>query len=191
MKESHALYYPGRRQFISTILPACAFPNIVGLKNVFTSGQKKHKFKEDFVHNYEAAFRWRFGYFIDLMEQFANYLGRDKLMGMLKRANDDYYKTVAENDPNFSFMKWLDEGGEAFKYMMTRTIVEKNDKAYEIHVTECLWYQIFNERNATDIGYATVCYSDFPAAKAAHPRVSLERSKSLMQGNDCCNHRWI
>ncbi len=45
------------------------------------------------------------------MEQFANYLGRDKLIEMLKRANDAYYQTVAENDPNFSFRKWLDGGG--------------------------------------------------------------------------------
>jgi hypothetical protein len=189
MKNDYSISNQNRRQFISTILPACALPYF-GLKDVFTLEQEKHKFQKDFVHTYEEAFRWRFGYYINLMERFADYLGRDKLIEMIKRANDDHYKMVAENDPDFSFVKWYSEGGEIFKNMMTRTIVEKTDKALEIHVTECLWFQTFKERNATDIGYATICYSDFPSAKAAHPKVSLERTKSLMEGHDCCNHHW-
>ena len=188
MKNDYSISNQNRRQFISTILPACALPYF-GLKDVFTLGQEKHKFQKDFIHTYEEAFRWRFGYYIDLMEQFANYLGRDKLIEMLKRANDDYYMMVAENDPDFSFVNWC-EGGSIYENMMTSTVVEKSDKIFEIHVTECLWTQTFKERNATDIGYATICYSDFGSARATHPQLSLERTKSLMEGHDCCNHRW-
>jgi len=188
MKSSIPFTDQNRRQFISTILPACAL-SCSGLRNVFSSEQEKHKFHKDFVHTYEEAFRWRFGYYIDLMERFADYLGRNNLIKMIKRANDDYYKMVAENNPNFSFVKWC-EGGSIYENMMTSTVVEKTDNIYEIHVTECLWTQTFKERNATDIGYATICYSDFGSARAAHPQLSLERTKSLMEGHDCCNHRW-
>ena len=74
--------------------------------------------------------------------------------------------------------------------MMTRTVVRRTDTVYEIHVTECLWEKPYRERNATDIGYATTCYSDFGAAKASNPNITLTRTKTLMQGYDSCDHCW-
>ena len=50
---------------------------------------ERHKFKQDFCQAYENAFIWRFGYYIDIMERFAEYLGRDKLIEMIKRAVDE------------------------------------------------------------------------------------------------------
>ena len=188
MKNTLSSVIQDRRQFIASVLPACALSGFT-IKNGFASEQETHKFQKDFVHTYEEAFRWRFNYYINFMEHFAKVLGRNKLIEMINQANDDYYKSVAENDPDFSFDKWL-EGGSVYANMMTSTVVEKTDKIYEIHVTECLWTKTFKERNATDIGYATVCYSDFGSAQATHPKLSLERSKSLMEGHDCCNHRW-
>ncbi len=85
----------------------------------------------------------------------------------------------------------MDERGAMFQNMMTHDIIERSEKAYEIKVTECLWAKTFQERKAEDIGYATVCYSDFSSAKAAHAKISLERTKTIMQGHGYCNHRWI
>lgn len=188
MKNNNCVSKHNRRQFMTTILPVCALP-CTGLKNVFSFEQDKHKFQENFVQTYEEAFRWRFGYYLDLMEQFAEYLGRDKLIEMIKQANDDHYKKVAKNDPDFSFVDWY-KGGSKYNNMMSRTIVRKTDTVYEINVTECLWERTYRKRNATDIGYATTCYSDFGSAKAANPYITLKRTKTLMEGHDCCNHCW-
>ncbi len=123
------------------------------------------------------------------MERFADYLGKDKLIEMIKRANDDHYKMNSENDPDFSFVKWL-EGGGQFMNMMSRDIVEKSETVYEMHVTECLWAETFKKRNAADIGYATICYSDYGSAAATHPKLKLTRTKTIMEGHGYCNHRW-
>lgn len=48
----------------------------------------------------------------------------------------------------------------------------------------------FLEKNAGDIGYLTICYGDSASAKAYHPKLKLRLTKTLMQGFDCCNHRY-
>jgi len=198
MKNNKLISNQDRRQFISTVIPICAL-SCSAFKNSVASGQskmtlkekkEKHKFQKKWGHTYEEAFRWRYGFYIEIMEEFSKYLGRQELIAMIMRAVD-YSNPVSKNsDPNFSFTQWI-KGGSIFQNMMTREIIERSEKAYEIKVSECLWAKIFQERNAADIGYATVCYSDFSAAKAAHPNITLERTKTIMQGHGYCNHRWM
>ncbi|MEE9442310.1 MAG: L-2-amino-thiazoline-4-carboxylic acid hydrolase [candidate division Zixibacteria bacterium] len=178
-------------------VPACgmsclALANFSSLINAGNGGKEqpeKHKFQKDFVQTYEQAFRWRFEYFIEYMTRFGEYLGRENLVNMLLKAVDDSNPPATKSDPDFSFSKWL-EGGKIYENMMSKIDIEKTDNVYEMKVTECLWWKIFKEHNATDIGYAAVCYTDFSYAQMVHPQLHLKRTKTLMQGHDCCNHRW-
>jgi len=140
---------------------------------------------------YEEAFVGRFGYYIEIMSYLTESLGQDKLLDLIKSAKDNCTKAQISDNPDFSFSDWIDSGNRALKNIMTWQIIEKSDKIYEIRVTECLWAKIFRERNAADLGYATLCHGDFADAGAAHPKLRLERSKTLMQGHDCCDHRWV
>jgi len=151
----------------------------------------KHKFQNEFRRTVEEAFEWRFAYYIEIMLRFAQYLGRDKLIEMIKRAVDESNPPNPSPDPDFSLRDWADAGSEAFKDMMTWEVVESTDAAYEIRVSECVWTEIFKRHDAADIGYATVCHSDFCSCKAAHPGITLHRTRTLMQGDDCCDHRWV
>ena len=47
-----------------------------------------HKFHRDFTQTYEDAFRWRFGYYIEIMQHLAEYLGRDKLIEAITENGD-------------------------------------------------------------------------------------------------------
>jgi len=123
------------------------------------------------------------------MKCFGEDLGIDKLIEMIKRAGDELSKKESANDPDFSFVEWIN-GGDVFSNMMTLEEIERSDRVYEMRVYECLWEKIFREKDATDIGYAYVCYNDFASARAVNPKIKLERTKSLMQGHDCYNHRW-
>jgi hypothetical protein len=58
-------------------------------------------------------------------------------------------------------------------------------------VTRCLWAQTFREAGAADIGYATMCHPDFSSAPAFNPKIRMSRPKTLMQGNDHGNDRWV
>jgi len=151
---------------------------------------EKHKFQKNFRQTYEEAFRWRFEYYIKIMKRLAEYVGGDKLVEMIKRAVDESNSRSEPDNPEHTFTEYIESGKTAFKNMMTWEVIEESDKVYEIRVTECLWAKTFQERNAADIGYATICYGDFSDARAYHSKVKLERTKTLMQGHDCCDHRW-
>lgn len=63
--------------------------------------------------------------------------------------------------------------------------------AFEIKVTEYLTADIFRESDAADIGFACVCHADYALPIAFNPKAKMIRDKTLMEGHDCCNHRYI
>jgi hypothetical protein len=195
MKENDIFIDPGRRQFLSSIISFCGIScmgcgALLGSAPSPQGNKEKHRFEMEWGHTFEEAFKWKYEFFIALLKQFGEYLGRDKLIEMIKSAGDEITLKDAKDDPDFSFAEWT-KGGEIYKNMMIREVVERTDKAYEIEVSECLWAKIFKEYDAADIGYALICYNDFASARASHSKMKLERTKTLMQGHDCCNHRWI
>ena len=56
---------------------------------------------------------------------------------------------------------------------------------------ECLWAKAFREANAADLGFKLVCSADYVTAEAFNPDIKLIRDKTLMQGHDCCNHKYV
>jgi hypothetical protein len=46
-------------------------------------------------------------------------------------------------------------------------------------------------KKAGDIGYAMVCWGDYAWAEGFNPKIKLVRDKTLMEGHDRCNHRYI
>lgn len=180
-----------RRQFINSMIPICAFP-CMGFGNLFAVNSQeieKHKFQKDWTQSYADFFQWRYDYYISIMKQFSKYMGKENLLKMIKQAVDDAGKRTEPDNPEHTFQKFT-AGGKIYQNMMTETVVRKTATVYEIHVTECLWKEAFAKRNATDIGFATVCYGDFIDAQNYHSKIKLYRTKTLMQGHDCCNHCW-
>lgn len=74
---------------------------------------------------------------------------------------------------------------------IVREIIEDSDTAFEIQITECLTEIVFKEADALDIGYACVCHADFGLPLGINPNLKLIRTKTLMQGHDCCNHQYV
>ena len=50
-----------------------------------------------------------------------------------------------------------------------------------------MWADIFRSLGAEDIGL-WICEGDGPAAAAFNPAIRLKRTKTLMEGDDCCDH---
>ena len=67
-----------------------------------------------------------------------------------------------------------------------RRVSEKpDDVAYEF--TRCMWAEVFRELGASDIGI-WICEGDDPAVRAYNPDLRCELTKTLMNGDKCCNH---
>jgi hypothetical protein len=158
----------------------------------------KHKFFEDAGMTFQEVYDFAYKGFISLMQNLANELGEDRFIEILKRAaseaasqgGQDAAKSLPNND-FAAFTAWAKDLNRFWKHVLTFDIVEDTDRALEVRITECLWAKTFREGGASDIGYARVCHQDYVYCQAFNPKIKMIRTKTLMQGDDYCNHRWI
>ncbi|MFZ1947881.1 MAG: L-2-amino-thiazoline-4-carboxylic acid hydrolase [bacterium] len=64
-------------------------------------------------------------------------------------------------------------------------------QAFAIKVTECLWAKTFRDLAAGELGYLLICHPDYAYCEGFNPRIAMSRSMTLMEGDNCCNHRWV
>ena len=68
--------------------------------------------------------------------------------------------------------------------------VKRTDSKSVFHIKKCIWADSFKKMNAQEIGFIWGCKQDYVLASAIDPRFKLKRSKTLMQGDDCCDFTW-
>jgi hypothetical protein len=196
-----------RREFLLNVFPlGTLFCLGCGNLSAWTAGQdtpkgaeKKHKFQGDSGMSFEEEFEFAYKPFARLMKSFGDEIGKDNLVEMIKRVVDKKIKQEALKEAKdfqvrdfASFRAGLRKEPDRFwGHVQTDTIVEDTDKAIESRVTECLFAKTFRDADAADIGYAYFCYGDFAMARAYSPKLRLIRTKTLMNGDDRCNHRWV
>ncbi len=213
MNKKFLSFEQSRRQFFSEILPAgsllcigcgsllsCARPE----EKPAVSEEKgpvpaaKHKFLEDSGMSFEEVFDFAFKeFYIPIMKNLANEIGKDEFIKTLKKARSelgkkegqDMAKSLGKNDP--AALAAAMKENDLYNNVLTYDIVEETNKALELNITECLWAKTFREADAADIGYTGVCHGDYAFAPAFNPEMKMIRTKTLMQGHDCCNHRFV
>jgi hypothetical protein len=196
-----------RREFLLSVLPAgtlfflgCgSLSSMASGQDTQKTGVKKHKFQEDSGMSFQEVFEFAYRDHLDLMQFLAKEIGKDRFLEMLKRDGDEWAKREAQKElktlPANDFATFRAEGRKKpnrfWEHVITSVIVEDTDRAFETKVTECLWAKTHREAKAADLGYILCCYPDFPFATAFNPKLKLIRTKTLMQGDDYCNHRWV
>lgn len=201
---------PSRREFLLNILPAGTLL-CLGCTSLLASPQEekeskspsgKHKFLEDSKMSFMDVYGFTFqGNFIPVMQILANEIGKEKFVEMLKKASSEAaaqnIKRQTQNIPKKDFPTFLTTFYEPmkksyfWKHVLTYEDIEKTEKTFEVKISECLWAKTFRDAKASDIGYASICYPDYAMASAFNPKIKMIRSKTLMQGHDCCNHRYV
>ncbi|KPK79151.1 MAG: hypothetical protein AMS25_13635 [Gemmatimonas sp. SM23_52] len=197
---------PTRREFLGSVLPVGAL-TCLGCKKLcglfgFAGAQQAtapHKFLADSQMSFAEVFDFGFkGFYIPILQSLGAQMGEDDYIELLKaaateagrRGGENWARSVPNND-FATFKSWATDLDRFWEHALTFEIVEDTDQAFEVKVTECLWAKTFREAQAGEIGYATVCYQDYASAEGFNPKLSMVRTKTLMQGDDCCNHRWL
>jgi hypothetical protein len=193
-----------RRQFLTNIIPVGGLfcfgcSNLLALSKFQEKAEtEKHKFQQNSNMTFEQVFKFAYSGYISLMQIMLNDTGKDKFTEMLKKAASESAALSAEqlikSLPKNDLAAFISSSDPLYNNALTYEVVEQTDKAFEIKVTECLWAKTFREAgepNAVDIGYCSICYTDYAFAQAFNPKLKMLRDKTLMQGHDCCNHRWI
>ena len=146
---------------------------------------------------WEQVFRFTFQRnYIPTLKVLQQQVGKQELVAMLQKGLTEAAISGMARNPaaNRDFATWV--GGlrnvpPLYQHALVYTLVEDAPQAFEIRVTQCLWAKMFREQDAADLGYAGICHPDHAAASGFNPKIKLIRNKTLMQGHDCCNHRYV
>lgn len=140
--------------------------------------------------------RHRHRKYIGILTQMKEEIGSEKLLESLKKAS--YAENVALGrrlsdriDSMHTFAGPFRNPDSGVGRTIVREIIEDNEGVFEMRITGCLTERVFREADACDLGYACVCHADFGLTIGMEIDIKLERSKTLMQGHDCCNHRYV
>ena len=156
-----------------------------------------HKFLEDSNMTFQEVFDFAFKSLIPVLQGLAKELGKDHFLEALRKVafecalktGQDTARQLQSND--LAAFKAAGEPGHFGKHVLTLEIVKDTPQVFEVQVTECLWAKTFREMGAAEIGYSLICHRDYADCQGFNPRITLIRSKTLMQGDDCCNHRFV
>jgi len=196
-----------RRDFLTKAVPACAVSCLAANKLFAASPwigkpfleQEGHKFDKEIPGlkmTYRRMASMRTESFISFARFLQEEIGEERVIELIKKQTEQRLKQQAEKD-----LKRL--GKSDFKSYISifrdprmlaslnMEIIEDTDTVFEIRVTDCLAAEAFLPHKAGDIGYAAVCWGDYNWASDFNPKIKLIRDKTLMQGHDCCNHKYI
>ena len=197
MKKSSSLV-SSRRQFLSNVLPAGTLL-CFGCSNLLALNQSeeqsnvasdKHKFLEDSEMSFKELFIYAYHRnLIPIMKSLASDIGKDKFVEIIKKASSEAMVQIII--PGLRSGKLKPLRSDFMKHVVTKKDVRRTEKSLEYKVTECLFAEVFREMDAADIGYATQCFPDFAVASFSNPTRKLIRTKTLMQGQDFCDFRYV
>jgi len=199
-----------RRELLIRAAPACALTclglsHADGLAAAFIDlpCQEVHKFdrmKERPLSSKQIAEMMARNSF-DIIRTLRGELGDPETIRILEMTSDELGRQrgamQAERSPDTSFESFVSlfrrmASGDSLGDSLVAEVVQDTEAVFELSVSECVWEVVFREAGmAGEIGHAAVCNMDYTWPPAFNPAFRLERSKTLMQGNDCCNHRYI
>jgi hypothetical protein len=192
-----------RREFVTKTAATCSLICCggVSLSSLLRSGQEastsaeKHKFLKDAGMSYNDIFQMAVGrLYLPTVKAVAAEIGMDKLQKVLM---EDIKKRVADQVKNLpsrelpAFAQFFKNPNPFTANTWTMEIVQDSDEVLEMRFSECLWAKTFKEATAADIGFKLICSGDYVTAEAFNPNIKLIRDKTLMQGHDCCNHKYV
>ncbi len=70
------------------------------------------------------------------------------------------------------------------------TVEAQTPTHLEFKVTRCIWADEMRKLGAAETGYAFHYVWDVGFCQGLNPAIRFTRTKTLMQGDDCCNHTY-
>jgi len=201
--EGHQL---NRRELITQAAPACALTclGLWGMPEALAattgrSQQEVHKFDEteDMQLSRRNTTEMQHRKLLEFIRDVRTELGDDELIRLLKihstAVGQRTGENQARNSPDSGFQSFVAVFRPPRYYnALTHVVVEDTETTFELRVTECVWASVFRDAGLDgEIGHAAVCNMDYAWPKAFNPDFRMERSRTLMQGDDHCNHRYI
>ena len=69
--------------------------------------------------------------------------------------------------------------------------VTRGEGGVQIHCTACPWARLYRHLGGADWGYRLYCAADEALTAGFNAQIGFQRTKTLMEGHDCCDHRYF
>lgn len=206
MVKSHSLTIE-RRDFLRRVMPACALgclgvcgsagaATLAAARSLPCQEEAKHKFDAEIPKmTLRQYFSRQLGSGVEPLKAVAEAIGEDRLIPILEKYSFDRGTKQGKADSerrdvtDFHNYNARFRDGE-LEQIISYTIVEDSENAFEVRVTECALVAAIQQRDAGAIGNAWLCHGDYGHAYGYNPKIKLVRDKTLMKGDEICNHRY-
>ena len=195
-----------RRELLTRTAPACAMaclglwkvPEVL-VATTEVSGQEVHKFDvtRDVEMSVKRATQMENTELFNFIRNVRAEIGDPELIRLLNLHSEAVGRQVgeqqAQNSPDTEFQTFVATfRPPRYASSLTHEVVEDTENAFGLRVTECVWASVFREAGLDgEIGHAAVCNMDYYWPAAFNPNFKMERDRTLMQGHDHCNHRYV
>ena len=130
-----------------------------------------------------------------LIKAFMEELGSDKALMVVKRVieplawesgNQLAIQMGGNSMHDFAKgMKTYWESGGAYE----KEELELSETKYDFNVKLCRYAEMYKELGLAELGFVISCGRDFEMIKGFNPRMTLVRTKTIMEGHDICDFR--
>ena len=203
--KNNTLIKNNRREFLKKTFSSCAFccfasPILFGSDKKLhpIASNQQHKFQSDSGMSFQEVFDFAYKKnYIPAMKNLMSQIGHEEFIELLKKSSDKMSETNDKSEIDYSkrtlkeWIKIMKKECQDLKCQISCEILKEDDHEFEILYTECLWAKTFLEADASEIGYAGMCYSEFGKTKAFNPNLKIIFDKSLMNGDDRCHFKWF
>ena len=129
----------------------------------------------------------------------------DILDRMKKRFGPEVYEVVEEMVADRTLAQWsrIAQGEEShtvddlirllWEPLKTRGFefaIERKEDGIQVYCTKCALYDLANEINGTEWMFHIKCGSDPYIVEGFNPKIKFRRTKTLMEGHDCCDQNY-
>jgi hypothetical protein len=68
-------------------------------------------------------------------------------------------------------------------------VITLSDTEYDYNITRCRYAEMYKDIGLADLGVILSCGRDFELIAGFNPNMTLTRTKTIMEGCDCCDFR--
>lgn len=195
-----------RRALLTRSIPACAaacfgFCRLPGVAALTTKPDPQDPHKFDVPRDRKISPRQlailRHERFLQFIRVLQGELDEPELLRLLRAHSAVVGRMAGEaqrrRSPDNSFQTFVATfRPPRYADLLTHEVVTDTEDLFELRVTECVNATVFREAGMDgELGHAAVCNMDYHWPTAFNPEFRMERSMTLMQGHDCCNHRYL
>jgi hypothetical protein len=196
-----------RRCFLAQVIPACSLACLCAGRGAAAGSVEQDAPENGGQHKFDVEFEEKTStlrktteenrYYIDFIKTLQSELEEEELIRLLNIHSTDWGRRIAkrhaEASPDNSFNSFVANfRPPRYANSLTLEITEDTDKVFGLRVTECVWAKVFRDAGlGGEIGHAAVCNMDYSWPRSFNENFKMERTKTLMQGDDHCNHRYL